>query len=162
MAVGGWRLAVEGWGLAEKESPRKGAKARRSAGTAAAARALLQTHEKLVRRGWSRPRARDYYDLWRIPTAYSGRLHGERIRPLLEAKCAHRGIVFHGPEAIFSEELVSEASRHWESTLAPFVSELPEWRQVLEQLQELVSDISDGLSVPFAASGRRAAQSPWS
>jgi predicted nucleotidyltransferase component of viral defense system len=27
-------------------------------------RALLQTHRKLVTRGWNRPRARDYYDLW--------------------------------------------------------------------------------------------------
>lgn len=29
-------------------------------------RALLQTHQKLVTRGWNRPRARDYYDLWFI------------------------------------------------------------------------------------------------
>src|SRR5215510_4786730 len=29
-------------------------------------RALLQTRQRLLQRGWNRPRARDYYDLWRI------------------------------------------------------------------------------------------------
>ncbi|MDD3534510.1 MAG: nucleotidyl transferase AbiEii/AbiGii toxin family protein, partial [Candidatus Cloacimonetes bacterium] len=37
-------------------------------------RALLQTHEKLVTRGWHRSRARDYYDLWRIFLAYGKQL----------------------------------------------------------------------------------------
>lgn len=34
-------------------------------------RALLQTHQKLVVRGWNRPRARDYYDLWFILKQYA-------------------------------------------------------------------------------------------
>lgn len=33
-------------------------------------RALLQTQRKLHARGWTRPRARDYYDLWRVLTRY--------------------------------------------------------------------------------------------
>ena len=36
---------------------------------------LLQHVEKLQERGWSRSRARDYYDLWRIFNAYGGHLN---------------------------------------------------------------------------------------
>jgi predicted nucleotidyltransferase component of viral defense system len=36
-------------------------------------RATLQHVEKLERRGWSRSRARDYYDLWRVLGAYKGK-----------------------------------------------------------------------------------------
>ena len=37
-------------------------------------RALLQQAEMLARRGWSRSRARDYYDLWRVLGTYGDRM----------------------------------------------------------------------------------------
>jgi predicted nucleotidyltransferase component of viral defense system len=40
-------------------------------------RAILQHIEKLESRGWSRSRARDYYDLWRVLSAYMSEM-GER------------------------------------------------------------------------------------
>ncbi|PYV80988.1 MAG: hypothetical protein DMG05_30700, partial [Acidobacteria bacterium] len=38
-------------------------------------RAILQHFEKLEVRGWSRSRARDYYDLWRILATYQDQMN---------------------------------------------------------------------------------------
>lgn len=53
-------------------------------------RTLLQTHAKLQARGWNRPRARDYYDLWRILDTFRGELDLLRLWQCLDAKCAAR------------------------------------------------------------------------
>ncbi|OGO94860.1 MAG: hypothetical protein A3F10_05485 [Coxiella sp. RIFCSPHIGHO2_12_FULL_42_15] len=46
-------------------------------------RALLQTHQKLVARGWNRPRARDYYDLWCVLKKYKNpRAYARGIFPI--------------------------------------------------------------------------------
>lgn len=104
-------------------------------------RTLLQTHQKLVFRGWNRPRARDYYDLWRILDRFSAGLNREEIGSLLERKNAHRGVSYQSINDFFSDELVSEAHRHWNSSLGPFVTELPECRKVLEQLRALLREL---------------------
>ncbi|RLG28945.1 hypothetical protein DRN98_08935 [Methanosarcinales archaeon] len=107
-------------------------------------RTLLQTHQKLVGRGWNRPRARDYYDLWRILDKFSAGLNREEVGSLLERKNAHRGVSYQSINDFFSDELVSEAYRHWDSTLRPFVTELPECRKVLEQLRALLRELLPG------------------
>jgi hypothetical protein len=33
-------------------------------------RSLLQSQERLIEGKWSRPRSRDYYDLWRLITEF--------------------------------------------------------------------------------------------
>jgi predicted nucleotidyltransferase component of viral defense system len=108
-------------------------------------RTLLQTHQKLVLRGWNRPRARDYYDLWRILDKFSAGLHREEVGSLLERKNACRGVSYQSINDFFSEELVSEAYRHWDSSLGPFVTELPECRKVLEQLRALLRGLLPGV-----------------
>jgi hypothetical protein len=108
-------------------------------------RTLLQTHQKLVLRGWNRPRARDYYDLWRILDKFSAGLNREEVGSLLERKNAHRGVSYQSINDFFSDELVSEAYRHWDSSLGPFVTELPECRKVLEQLRALLRDLLPGI-----------------
>ena len=104
-------------------------------------RTLLQTHQKLIQRGWNRPRARDYYDLWRILKQYNDGLDGKKITKLLDQKCKHREVSFKSRNDFFSEELVSEAHKHWETNLAPFLVELPECSIVLEELRELLNDL---------------------
>jgi len=37
---------------------------------------------------------------------------------------------------------VSEAHKHWETNLAPFLVELPECSVVLEELRELLNDLT--------------------
>ena len=108
-------------------------------------RALLQTHQKLVIRGWNRPRTRDYYDLWRILDEFGDGLDCEQIGTLLERKSAHRGVSFRSLNDFFSDELVSEAHRHWDTNLGPFVTKLPECQEVLNRLRMLLRELLPGL-----------------
>ena len=98
-------------------------------------RTLLQTHQKLITRGWTRPHARDYYDLWRILDAFGDSLEHEQFGLLLERKCEHRGVSFLGLDDFFSDALVAEAHLHWDANLRPFVAQLPECDEVLGRLK---------------------------
>lgn len=98
-------------------------------------RTLLQTRQKMVLRGWARPHARHYYDLWRILDTFGGDLEWEGFMPLLRAKCAHRSVSFSELDDFFSEELVTRACDHWDASLRAFVAELPECEHVLDRLR---------------------------
>jgi len=102
-------------------------------------RTLLQTHQKLITRGWNRPRARDYYDLWKILTEFNHSLNFKNIICLLQAKCKHRNVQYVSLNDFFSDELVFEANKHWDSNLRPFVKDLPECQYVLDQLRVLLN-----------------------
>ena len=52
-------------------------------------RTLLQTRQKLIWSGWNRPRARNYYDLWRIPMGFGPALDHAVLPSLLARKCAN-------------------------------------------------------------------------
>ena len=101
-------------------------------------RALLQTQEKLATRGWSRPRARDYYDLWRVLTDWGDRLDSMLVPPILLRKCAHRGVAFTKADDFFPTALIGEARAHWHSSLGVFVADLPPCDDVLARLRTLV------------------------
>jgi len=102
-------------------------------------RALLQTHQKLVTRGWNRPRARDYYDLWRIFEDYGEGLQKPIVAELLNRKAAHRAVSWNGLDDFFTKELVAEATRTWDTNLGTFVADLPECNVVLRQLRASLS-----------------------
>jgi uncharacterized protein len=104
-------------------------------------RALLQTQQRLRARGWTRPRARDYYDLWRILTRYGESLDRQLLPGLVAAKCRHRNVSYDSLDCFFSGDLTAEASRHWESTLGSFVSPLPACAQVLSELRPLLAGL---------------------
>lgn len=104
-------------------------------------RTLLQTNIKLQTRGWNRPRARDYYDLWRILSTFHSELNHTRIRQCLKAKCAVRDISYNGLDDFFTQLLVTEAYRTWESNLGTFVRNLPSCDQVLFELRTLMTEI---------------------
>jgi uncharacterized protein len=108
-------------------------------------RSLLQTHEKLVRRGWNRARARDYYDLWRVLRSYDHVLVRDQLMELLGKKCEHRNVSFNSIADFFAEELVSEAHKHWDTSLRPFVSDLPSSEVVLGELKSLLPAFFPGL-----------------
>lgn len=101
-------------------------------------RTLLQTHQKLVTRGWNRPRARDYYDLWRILRELGGSLDRAQLTDLLGRKCAHRHVSFTGLDDFFTEQLVAEAHKAWDRNLGAFVRELPPCEEVLGELRGLL------------------------
>lgn len=101
-------------------------------------RALLQTHQKLVARGWNRPRARDYYDLWCILKDYSSAVNTNRLIEMLDKKCQHRGVSYKNIDDFFTAELVKEANQHWQATLGVLVRDLPECNKVLGDTKELI------------------------
>ncbi|OAI49160.1 hypothetical protein AYO45_03185 [Gammaproteobacteria bacterium SCGC AG-212-F23] len=104
-------------------------------------RALLQTHQKLVVRGWNRPRARDYYDLWRILKNYSKSIDTNKLIELLDKKCKHRDVSHQTIDDFFTVELMKEATQHWQATLGVLVRELPECDQVFKETKLLISKI---------------------
>lgn len=104
-------------------------------------RALLQTQQRLHARGWTRPRARDYYDLWRVLSRYGEELKRSILPELVAAKCLHRGISYDSLDSFFSEDLVAEARRHWQASLGSFVSPLPSCDLVLHELRPLLEDL---------------------
>ena len=104
-------------------------------------RTLLQTHQKLATRGWNRPRARDYYDLWRVLGEYGDTLRLPVIPGILREKAAHRGVSWSTVDDFFTGELTREATRTWDDSLGPFVADLPECTSVLAQLKEMLVPI---------------------
>jgi len=104
-------------------------------------RCLLQTQKKLIARGWNRPRARDYYDLWRLLTAFGAKIDKTLVPSLLERKCAHRDVGYSRVDDFFTKELMNEARTHWNSNLRPFVSQLPPCDVVISELKVLVRNL---------------------
>jgi uncharacterized protein len=104
-------------------------------------RTLLQTHRKLATRGWNRPRARDYYDLWRVFGEYGDTLRGHVIPAILREKSAHRDVQWNCVDDFFTGELTREAIRTWDDSLGPFVSELPQCTTVLSQLRNTLAQV---------------------
>ncbi len=98
-------------------------------------RAILQHAEKLEHRGWSRSRARDYYDLWRVLQTYREEMRLGDFRTFLTEKCAIRRVAFDGPDAFFDPALLAYVERTWEDWLGPLVANLPPFDVVIEELR---------------------------
>lgn len=106
-------------------------------------RALLQTHQKLVLRGWNRPRARDYYDLWCLFNKYHAHINKKEILKTLEKKCTHRKVTYQSIEDFFTPELLREAKAHWQETLRVLVRNLPDCNQVLDETRSFIIKLLD-------------------
>ena len=119
--------------------------ARRNRCRAEKMRALLQTQQKLLARGWNRPRARDYYDLWRILRDFGPSLKGVELSDLLKRKSGHRGVSYGSLDDFFTAELEAEARRNWDGNLRPFVPELPACDDVLAELKQILPDFFPNL-----------------
>jgi len=55
-------------------------------------RAILQFAKKLHKRGWGRSRVRDYYDLWRIFSAYRDQIDHTILPELITQKCLRKKV----------------------------------------------------------------------
>ena len=104
-------------------------------------RAILQHVEKLEERGWSRSRARDYYDLWRVLGAYSGRMDLSDFPSFLREKCAARNVTFAGPEDFFQERMLTYVEKTWDQWLGPLVPRLPTFQTVIGELRPQVTSL---------------------
>jgi len=104
-------------------------------------RAILQHLQKLEERGWSRSRARDYYDLWRILNHYPEQLRIEILPNLFLKKCKVRKVDFSGPEEFFDKTLLDYIAETWEQWLGPLIPELPPFEPVIDNLKQKLSDL---------------------
>ncbi|MBL7204751.1 MAG: nucleotidyl transferase AbiEii/AbiGii toxin family protein [Desulfobacteraceae bacterium] len=104
-------------------------------------RAILQHAEKLYERGWSRSRARDYYDLWRILGAYQNQLYLSDFSSFLHAKCTIRNVSFNGPDDFFEKIMLNYVEKTWEQWLGPLVPNLPEFGTVIGELRPQIATL---------------------
>ena len=102
-------------------------------------RALLQQAEIFERRGWSRSRARDYYDLWRVLGEYGDRMDLEGFDSMLHEKCSVRAVSFTGPNDFFHDAMLAYVEETWEQWLGPLVPELPPFDTVIDGLRPQVT-----------------------
>ena len=102
-------------------------------------RALLQQADMFERRGWSRSRARDYYDLWRVLGAYADQMDMAGFDSLLREKCSVRGVSFTGPQDFFHDTMLTYVEETWEQWLGPLVLGLPSFETVMNGLRPQVA-----------------------
>ncbi len=98
-------------------------------------RAILQHAKKLEQRGWSRSRARDYYDIWRILSAYEADLDFSDFPEFLRKKCSVRRVSFNGPDDFFQDAMLKNIDRTWERWLGPLVPDLPRFDHVIGEVR---------------------------
>jgi uncharacterized protein len=101
-------------------------------------RALLQSEARRMKRGWTRPRARDFYDLWRVFGELGSSIDAQVVRAALREKCNVRNVSFTSVDDFFAEGLLAEVDAAWAQSLAPLVSDLPLLSRVLSELRPKV------------------------
>lgn len=104
-------------------------------------RALLQQADLLEKRGWSRSRARDYYDLWRVLRTYGESMDWVNFNPRLHEKCALRGVAFSGMEDFFDERILAYVEDTWEHSLGVLVLGLPSFDTVAGELRPQIAAV---------------------
>ncbi|MBM3126543.1 MAG: nucleotidyl transferase AbiEii/AbiGii toxin family protein [Chloroflexi bacterium] len=101
-------------------------------------RALLQSRQKLAKRGWGASRVcRDYYDLWYI----LGREKLTGIPELFAGKCRVRKVAFHSSEELISPSLIETARREWDQQLSPFLATALKMDKVIAEVQTRIQDL---------------------
>lgn len=104
-------------------------------------RATLQNAATIRRRGWTRPRARDYYDLWSILGTHRDSLDLSEFISFLRSKCVARDVVFAGPEDFFDDQLLALVRNHWNKSLEDLVPDLPGSESVISELRAQITDL---------------------
>lgn len=106
-------------------------------------RAILQHQLKLEKKGWSRSRARDYYDLWRVLGAYRHQMDLFSLPALLKEKCLLRGVTFQESGDFFRDPMLGYVRQTWSRWLGPLVPELPEFDIVIDELRPWINILFD-------------------
>ena len=104
-------------------------------------RALLQQAAMFEARGWSRSRARDYCDLWRVLGVYRDHMDLEGFDSLLREKCDVRGVSFTGPDEFFHDRMLAFVEETWEQWLGPLVPDLSTFETVISDLRPRVAQL---------------------
>jgi len=98
-------------------------------------RTTLQAQKRLDEGRWLRDCARDYYDLWRLCVGPDRRVDFAKVRDILPAKCAARGVEARSVNDFFPELVVEGTGRQWGTSLANLVRPLPPFQTALDELR---------------------------
>lgn len=108
--------------------------------TAEKLRALLQSKEKLNKRGWGATRVcRDYYDLYHL--LEKNQINKPELIPLLKKKCELRNINYQTPHDFLSQELLNAARTEWLQQVAPFIPSAPSADEILQKVEQRILSI---------------------
>lgn len=103
-------------------------------------RALLQSKEKLNKRGWGATRVcRDYYDLYHL--LEKNQINKPELIPLLKKKCELRNINYQTPHDFLSQELLNAARTEWLQQVAPFIPNAPSADEILQKVEQRILSI---------------------
>ena len=103
--------------------------------------AILQNTERVRRRGWGRPRARDYYDLWRVLGDYGREMDFTDFGSFLREKCSRRDLDFNGAEDFFDKSMLTFVEGIWHEMLEHLTPELPSFETVIGELRGQIADL---------------------
>jgi len=104
-------------------------------------RAILQNVKKLHEVGWTRSRARDYYDLWRILSSHMEVINQKEILDVLPHKCADKGVSWNTPDDFFSEAYLKGIRASWNKWLDSLISTPTQSEEVLGELRILLNKL---------------------
>ncbi len=104
-------------------------------------RAILQQARTIETRGWTRSRARDYYDLWQVLGAYKEQMDLADFPAVLRQKCAVRNVSFRGPEDFLPHTMLDSIEKTWNQWLGPLVPALPPFQTVIGELRPQIAGL---------------------
>jgi len=100
---------------------------------------IIEITTEKMRSLFQRKRCRDYYDLWKLTTSPDLKkqllLDTGDLRKVLYEKCALNDIPYK-PELMFNPQLLEETKEYWKNSLERLVKELPNFNEVIKELQE--------------------------
>lgn len=102
--------------------------------------AILENRKKIHERKWSRSRARDYYDLWKILQKFSNELSASTVLETLKLKCSEKEYSYQNNSDFFDSKVLMLVEKDWNEWLSPLIHPLPSYEKVIPELQsELLS-----------------------
>ena len=104
-------------------------------------RALLQTKAHLDQRGWARPRARDYFDLWQLLVHRGVPLDRATVGAVLPQKCRVRGVDFVTAADFFAATVIERARLDWSQDLPRLAADMPGFDRCLSDLRPQIEQI---------------------
>lgn len=87
-----------------------------------------------------RGKSRDYYDVWILLRNHSGDFSVSRTSEILKEKCYHKDIPNPKVDDFFDPTRTEEAGRYWQRGLAHQLNDLPEFENVLEELEQFLTN----------------------
>ncbi len=89
---------------------------------------LAEKIRSILQRG----KTRDYYDVWKILNEHFKLIDKEKTKKVLAEKCRFKNLVCT-QDLLFETEKIIEAQMHWKKSLAHQISNLPEFKVVVQE-----------------------------